>query len=135
VFGIDEPLYLSTHGPPASLAPAGQVVVHVLRYGARTADADRAQLWDLARHAAITDDDVVTDRFLHRMVVCHGLPKPGRGLAGRPPVVVPELPGVLLAGDWVGPVGMLADASLASAEQAGRAAAAHALAGAPTAAA
>ena len=36
VFGLGEPLYLSVHCPPADLAPAGQVVVHVMRYGART---------------------------------------------------------------------------------------------------
>ena len=65
---------------------------------------------------------MVTDRFLHRMIVAHALPRPGAGLAGRPPVEVPGLRGVFVAGDWVGPVGMLADASLASAEAAARAA-------------
>lgn len=44
------------------------------------------------------------------------------GLAGRPPVEVAHLPGVFLAGDWVGPVGLLADASLASGYAAGDAA-------------
>ncbi len=128
VFGVDVPLYLSTHCPPAKLAPPGQAVVQLLRYGARTAEADAAQLWGLAATAGITEADVVTDRFLHRMVVSHALPRPGHGLAGRPPVTVPGLEGVTIAGDWVGPVGMLADASLASAESAGRAAAAHATA-------
>jgi phytoene dehydrogenase-like protein len=126
VFGVDEPLYLSTHCPPATLAPPGQAVVHLLRYGARTAEADAAQLWSLAAMAGIDESDVVTHRFLHRMVVSHGLPRPGRGLAGRPPAAVPDLEGIWVAGDWVGPEGMLADASLASAEVAGRAAAAHA---------
>ena len=126
VFGVDVPLYLSTHCPPATLAPPGQAVVQALRYGARTAEADAAELWSLAAAAGIGEADVVTDRFLHRMVVAHGLPRPGDGLAGRPAVVVPDLDGVTIAGDWVGPVGMLGDASLASAEAAGRAAAVHA---------
>jgi phytoene dehydrogenase-like protein len=126
VFGVDVPLYLSTHCPPATLAPPGQAVVHALRYGARTAEADAAELWSLTATAGITEADVVTDRFLHRMVVAHGLPRPGEGLAGRPAVAVPDLDGVTIAGDWVGPVGMLGDASLASAEAAGRAAADHA---------
>jgi pyruvate/2-oxoglutarate dehydrogenase complex dihydrolipoamide dehydrogenase (E3) component len=36
---------------------------------------------------------------------------------------VPGMPGIHVAGDWVGPRGMLADAALASAAAAGRAAA------------
>jgi phytoene dehydrogenase-like protein len=120
VFGLDEPLYLSTHCPPANLAPPPGAVVHVMRYGARTSDLDRAELESLAEQAGIGEDDIVTKRFLHRMVVSHALPAPGAGLAGRPPVAVPELPGVFVAGDWVGPIGLLADASLSSARAASR---------------
>lgn len=123
VFGIDEPLYLSTHTPSARLAPEGGAVVHVLRYGAGSAEADRAQLWALAARAGVDRADVVVERFLHRMVVAHSLPRPGAGLAGRPPVAVAGHPSVYVAGDWVGPEGLLADASLASAEVAGRLAA------------
>jgi pyruvate/2-oxoglutarate dehydrogenase complex dihydrolipoamide dehydrogenase (E3) component len=36
---------------------------------------------------------------------------------------VPDLAGIYVAGDWVGPEGMLADASLASGQAAGAAAA------------
>jgi phytoene dehydrogenase-like protein len=126
LFGVGRPLYLSTHCPPATLAPDGHAVVHVLRYGARTAEADAVELWGLAAAAGITEADVVTERFLHRMVVSHALPAPGRGLAGRPAVAVPGVDGVWVAGDWVGPVGMLADASLSSGELAGRSAADHA---------
>jgi hypothetical protein len=42
------------------------------------------------------------------------------GLAGRPGVADTGVPGVTMAGDWVGPVGLLADASLASGYAAGR---------------
>ncbi len=118
VFGIDQPVYLSTHTPSARLAPDGQAVVHVMRYGARDATRDSAQLWELAHLAGIERGDVVVDRFLHRMVVAHALPRPGSGLTGRPPVEVAGHPGVFVAGDWVGGEGMLADASLASAERA-----------------
>jgi phytoene dehydrogenase-like protein len=122
IFGVDRPLYLSTHCPPAELAPDGQVVVHLMRYGARTAAADRGELWTLAARAGIAEADVVTQRFLHRMVVAHAMPIPGRGLAGRPAVAVANQTGAFVAGDWVGPDGMLGDASLASGEAAGRAA-------------
>jgi phytoene dehydrogenase-like protein len=122
-FGLDEPLYLSTHSPSARLAPAGGALVHVMRYGARTSGKDRAQLWAFAERCGVTEGDVVVQRFLHEMTVCHALPRPGAGLAGRPGIDATDLPGVFLAGDWVGPVGLLADAALSSGEAAGRAAA------------
>jgi hypothetical protein len=40
------------------------------------------------------------------------------GFAGRPGGQVPGLANLYLAGDWIGPEGFLADASLASARQA-----------------
>ncbi len=122
-FGLDEPLYLSTHSPSARLAPAGGALVHVMRYGVRTSGEDRAQLSALAERCGVTLRDVVVQRFLHEMTVCHALPKPGAGLTGRPGINAADLPGVFLAGDWVGPVGLLADAALSSGEAAGRAAA------------
>jgi phytoene dehydrogenase-like protein len=124
LFGVGEPLYLSTHTPAAALAPAGMAVVHLMRYGARDPERDRAQLWELARTAGIEDDDVVEHRFLARMVVTHAVPVPGSGLAGRPRVDSAGVPGVFVAGDWVGPDGLLADAALASGADAGARAAA-----------
>ena len=126
LFGIERPLYLSTHAPAARLAPPGRAVVHAMRYGARTAEGDAAELWELATAAGIEQADVITDRFLRRMVVAHSLPRPGVGLDGRPAVAVAGFEGVFVAGDWVGPAGLLADASLASAETAGQLAARHA---------
>ena len=58
-------------------------------------------------------------RFLPGMTPAHALPRADEGgLAGRPGVTQSGVPNVLLAGDWVGPRGMLADASAASAEEA-----------------
>jgi phytoene dehydrogenase-like protein len=134
LFGVGEPLYLSTHTPAASLAPDGLAVVHLMRYGARDAERDRAQLWDLARTAGIGEDDVIEQRFLARMVVTQAVPVPGSGLAGRPSVDSAGVPGVYVAGDWVGAQGLLADAALASGAEAGaRAAAAVAPQAAPAA--
>jgi phytoene dehydrogenase-like protein len=124
VFGIDQPLYLSTHAPSAKLAPKGAALVHVMRYGARSSESDRAELWEFAQGAGIRKEDVVVERFLHRMVVTHSLPVPGIGLTGRPPVAVGGHPGLFIAGDWVGPIGLLADAAIASGQAAGQAAAA-----------
>jgi thioredoxin reductase len=61
------------------------------------------------------------------MVVAGSLPTATRGgLAGRPAVSDTGVPGVWMAGDWVGPVGHLLDASVASAEAAATAAVRHA---------
>jgi len=123
LFGVGEPLYFSTHTPSAALAPPGQWVAHVMRYGARDAATDRADLWAHARAAGVHEDDVVEHRFLARMVVTHSVPVPGLGLAGRARVDAPGAPGVYVAGDWVGPDGLLADAALASGAAAGQRAA------------
>jgi phytoene dehydrogenase-like protein len=119
VIGVDEPWYLSCHCPPGALAPAGGSVVHVMRYGARDAALDRAELHRFATLAGIASDQIVAERFLEAHVVTDVLPGPGVGLAGRPAVAVPGAPGVYLAGDWVGPSGWLSDAAMASGQQAG----------------
>jgi phytoene dehydrogenase-like protein len=126
VFGVDEPWYLSTHGPAAAgLAPRGQALVTVMRYLAPDSDgrsyADA--LADFARSTGIDDDDVVMRRYLHRMTANHGLPLASAGgLAGRPSIDATGVEGVFLAGDWVGDTGMLSDAAAASGQAAARAA-------------
>jgi hypothetical protein len=42
------------------------------------------------------------------------------GQKGRPGPEVPNIPGLYVAGDWVGPDGLLSDAALASAREAAR---------------
>jgi phytoene dehydrogenase-like protein len=57
------------------------------------------------------------------MTTITAIPTPERGgLAGRPGPALPGVPGAYLAGDWVGPEGLLLDAALASAAAAARAA-------------
>jgi phytoene dehydrogenase-like protein len=115
VLSIDEPLYATTQSPPARQAPAGQAVMAVIRCGARHPEEDRADLEEHRRRAGVLDRDIVADRFLARMVVAGTLPRAATGgLRGRPTVTATGLPGVFLAGDWVGPEGLLADAALAS---------------------
>jgi phytoene dehydrogenase-like protein len=124
VLGVDTPVYASVQSPPARQAPAGQAVVAAVRYGATGASADRAALQAHLTRAGVREDDVVTTRFLPRMVVAGAAPVAARGgLPGRPAIGATGLPGVYLAGDWVGPTGLLADAALAS----GRAAALRAV--------
>ena len=123
-FGLDEPIYFSVHTPYARLVPDGAgELAHLLWYG-ETADDPRPRLEALLDRAQPGwRAEVVDARYGRRQVVAHGRPLPGSGVAGRPPVAVPDLPGFFVAGDWVGPEGLLADAVLASARAAGVAAA------------
>src|SRR5262249_5857735 len=67
---------------------------------------------------------VVERRFLPRMVAASALATADQaGLAGRPGAEVPEVPGLYLAGDWVGADGWRVDASLASGRHAAQLAA------------
>ncbi|MFN7955053.1 MAG: FAD-dependent oxidoreductase [bacterium] len=122
--GFDRPLYFSVHSKSAALAPAGGAVIHVAKYlaphGSPDASGERAELeaW-LDRLQPGWRARVVHQRYLRRMVVQHDLVHASRGgLAGRPAAEVPDRPGFFVAGDWTGPGGFLADASLASARRA-----------------
>ena len=119
VLGIDAPVYSAVQSPPARQAPAGQAVVAAVRYGATEASADRAVLRAHLARAGVPEEDVVTSRFLARMVVAGAAPTAARGgLGSRTAVDATGLPGVYLAGDWVGPTGLIADAALASGQAA-----------------
>lgn len=117
--GLDRPHYYSVHTRSAKLAPEGQHLIQVAKYlhpGSEESAADlRIELegiMDLMQPG--WRSEVLEQRFLPHMLVTHAVVTP----AGRPPVSVPELPGLYLSGDWVGEHGMLADTSLASAEEA-----------------
>ncbi len=122
----DAPLYWSEHAPAAGLAPKGSSLVHALRYGATNAKADRAELEQWASQLDPTwRDRLVHSQFLANIHVASDLPKAANGgLGGRAPVSVRDCEGLLLAGDWVGQEGLLAEASLASGAKAAAAAAA-----------
>lgn len=120
-FGLDTPLYLSVHSAVARLAPPGGAVVHVGKY--LRADEPTEPEADLRELEGLLDlvqpgwrERVVARVFLPRMTVTNALvTAEGGGLAGRPGPAVPGIPGLYVAGDWVGPTGMLSDAALASA--------------------
>jgi phytoene dehydrogenase-like protein len=120
--GIDRPLYFSVHSAVAKLSPAGGALVQLAKY-LDDADDPRADERELEALADLVQpgwrDAVVERRFLPSMVVSHALVTAAMGgAAGRPGPEVAGMPGVWLAGDWVGPDGLLADASLASARRA-----------------
>jgi phytoene dehydrogenase-like protein len=123
---LDHHGYYSLHAPVADPSSADPALVSLARYRRpdeiADADRDRATLRAFARRMGV--ETTLAERYLHDMVVTHGIPLATRGgLAGRPRVDALDAPGLLLAGDWVGPTGLLADAALSSGRAAGQLAA------------
>ncbi len=122
--GIDRPLYFSVHSASAKLAPEGGALIHVAKYLEPGAPVDAAgvekELEELCERAQPGFKDVIVDRgFRPEMVVTNALvTAPAGGTAGRPGPALPTIGNVFFAGDWIGPEGMLADASFASARAA-----------------
>jgi phytoene dehydrogenase-like protein len=130
VLGLDEPYYFSDHTAYADLAPEGGAVIHVAKYlaprlsnGATRDDASglRRELEDfLSAVQPGWQQYVRYSRFLPRMPVADIWPEASsHGLNGRPQVFQPDLPNILLAGDWAGSEALLVDAACASGQLAG----------------
>lgn len=126
---VDRPLYFSVHSGAARLAPDGAALVHAMRYIEPGETPDRGQL--IAELEAIMDlaqpgwrEQERARQFLGAMPVHTSLPLAAKyGLKGRPDWKIRDAVGLFIAGDWVGSVGMLADAAAASGRAAGEAAA------------
>jgi hypothetical protein len=126
--GFDRPLYFSVHSRWARLAPEGHALIHVLRYqGAAPTNASENErelegLLDLLQPG--WRDELVTRRFMPEITVSSALPSVAweQSEGPRGPAV-PGTGGLFVAGDWVGPDGMLADRAIMSGKAAGQAAA------------
>jgi len=124
--GIDDPVSFSADSEIAHVAPGTGAVVHVAKYlraGTQATSDDERQLegtLDLLQPG--WRQLVVHRRFLGTVVVSHALVSAQTGgFAGRPDGSIPDIDNIFLAGDWVGPTGQLADASVASGMRAARA--------------
>jgi phytoene dehydrogenase-like protein len=120
--GLDQPLYLSVHSAAAKLAPPGGALVQLARYLAPEETPHRDAVRDVLEGLADQvqpgwRDVLVHQRLMPAMTVSHGLPSFRQP---RPAPRVAEIPGMWLAGDWVGDRGLLADAAAASAEEVAR---------------
>lgn len=114
---IDRPFYLSVHSEAARLAAPGQALVHIGKYLGNGAGGSREELESFADQLIPgwrAEAELV--RYLPNMTVTHAI----AAKEGRPDVDAAGLDGVALAGDWVGPEGMLADAAVASALRAAK---------------
>jgi len=123
VIGGDVPFYFSNHSSVATLAPRGQHHATSIQYLGEGDEPDADQIMDFARLAGVRDEDVIATRKLHRMTAATAVPTALQGgLRGRPSVSDTGMDNVFIAGDWVGPDGHLADASVASGHAAAEAA-------------
>ena len=127
--GVDEPWCYSVDPNVANAAPDERVVVRLAKYlraGASGSATDERQLeraLDLLQPG--WRGRAVLRRFLPTATVSHALVSAeAGGLAGRPDGSVPGVANLFMAGDWIGPVGQLADAAvssgIAAARRAGR---------------
>jgi phytoene dehydrogenase-like protein len=120
--GMDCSFYLSAHSAWARLiaegsAPEGATLVHVAKYLRQKERADRRELEAFADLAMPGwRNELLTARFLPEMTVSHAV----AARQGRPDVDALGMDDVRIAGDWVGPEGMLADAAVSSARRAVR---------------
>lgn len=122
--GLDRPLYYSVHTRSARLAPPGGVLIQLARYlkesdTSRAADDEQELEGLMDQLQPGWREEVITRRFLPRMMVTNAVVTAKQsGTSGRPGPAVPGMPNFFVAGDWVGPHGMLADTSIASGQEA-----------------
>jgi len=121
---VNRPLYFAVHSAFARLAPDAGATVHLIKYLASADHTDpRADEQELEAFLDLLQpgwrSELRRRSFLPRITVSNALPMAeSGGSMGRPGPAVPGLPGLYVAGDWVGGEGLLADAALASARAA-----------------
>ena len=122
-YGLDTPLYLSLHSAFAKLSADGNgILFHVMKYLDSSAKPNPAQ--DKIELEGLLDmvqpgwrKLVVRQRFLPNMIASNTVINNNNGiLENRPDIDVPGVDNLYIIGDWVGPDGMLADTSFASAK-------------------
>lgn len=119
--GMEKPTYFSVHSAVSNLAPHACALVHVARY---LAPAEKPCIHHFDELENVADelqpgwrDYVVNKQRLAGMTVAHDFPRVADA-SRRAATPAIDVPGVFVAGDWVGPAGMLADAAAASARAA-----------------
>jgi phytoene dehydrogenase-like protein len=126
VLGGDVPFYFSNHSAVADLAPDGMWHAAVVEYLTSEGEPDTDGLDAFAAFAGVAKNDIAVRRRLHRMTTVGAIATADAGgYAGRPSTTDTGMANVMIAGDWVGATGHLADASLASGRDAARAALSH----------
>ena len=118
LLGIDEPVFVTVPSHVADVAPPDGAVVQVARYlrpGEEHLEHRGLLESVLDAHQPEWRDHVVDARYVPRSMVSGDHARTATvGVTGRPTTDVAGVAGLAVAGDWVGPTGMLADASILS---------------------
>ncbi|MDQ4078816.1 MAG: hypothetical protein M3220_21560, partial [Chloroflexota bacterium] len=123
---LDRPRFMSTQSLYSRVAPEGGALIYTFKQldpsHPTGPQQDEHELEELLDKVQPGWRDVLVKRvYLPRIEAVGLLPTAhSGGLAGRPTAEAARLPGLYLAGDWVGPEGFLSDASFASARAAAR---------------
>lgn len=123
-YGLDEPLYLSTHSTFARLSPHGGALIHAMKYLDSSVQSIPIKVREELENLMDTLQPgwrkfVVKERFLPNMIVYNAIVTAEQGgIYGRPDVKIPDVENIYIVGDWIGPQGLLVDASLSSAKRA-----------------
>lgn len=127
VIGIDRPLFLTVQSEFSRVAPEGRALLYSIKYldPAKQYDA-KANERELEEWLDLTQpgwrEEVIERRYLPGLVVNNALVTAAAGgTEARPGPRVPGVQGLYVAGDWVGPRGLLTSASLWSAKLAAQA--------------
>ncbi|WP_010677988.1 phytoene desaturase family protein [Bacillus timonensis] len=113
--GLEEPFYFSNHSNIAKLSDKNYQVIHVMKYINAKDDTERELEGFIEKIQPGWKKFVVYKRYLPRMTVSNSLVLANQN--ERPSPLVKHLPGVYIAGDWVGDE-MLVEASFQSARNA-----------------
>jgi phytoene dehydrogenase-like protein len=122
-FGLDKPLYLSLHSAFAKLSTDGSgVLFHAMKYLDSSIKPNPLQ--DKLELEGLLDmvqpgwrKMVIRQRFLPNMIASNTVINNNNGIMEhRPDIEIPGVDNLYIIGDWVGPDGMLADTSFASAK-------------------
>ena len=118
VLGIDEPIFVTVPSDVADVAPAGGGIVQVARYlrpGEERLDHRAGLEAVLNAHQPGWRDDVVDARYVPRSPVTGDHARVAtHGVTGRATARAAGVERLALAGDWIGPTGMLGDAAILS---------------------
>jgi phytoene dehydrogenase-like protein len=115
IFGLDQPVYFSTHSHFANFGTKQGVLVHVAHYLPTDAHKDRAILEAFLDKAQPNwRKYLITSKFMPKMRVSQARPYPTEHITAQ----IPTMDGVYVVGDWVGRDTMLLDACFSSAESA-----------------
>jgi len=124
---IEHPHFMSAQSLYSDVAPEGMALVYTFKQrepGRAMADPreDERDLEGFLDRAQPGWRDLIVKRFfLPRIDAVGALPTAKRGgFEGRPGVLAASIPGLYLAGDWIGAEGFLSDASTASGREVAR---------------